>query len=141
MQRIAIIQNDDRFMNMLEKQLWDDYNVSKYWSGDSFLRNLHYNRPDVIFIDEHLPDYKVDVLLQKIAAFGMEIPVILHVSTREIWIKAQVVKDGAIELVSKGQGSLRHARDRVYALMLKQRSRMRKAEPRKKGFRRLLKFF
>jgi len=130
MQRIAIIQNDDHFSLQLEQQLWNDYNVSLYRDGKSFLKHVGYNQPDVVFIDEQLPDCKSLDLITRIRRISRELPVVLHVSTQEIWQRATDMRDDTFELVFKGSGSIRHTRDKVYTLMLKQRLRsMRKQKP------------
>ena len=106
MQRVAIIHHDEFQMNCLEGELSEDFNVSRYFDGRSFLRNLRYNRPDLIVLDAEISDVRSEAIIEQVRKVGVRIPVIVHASGIGWWEK---LNDETVEWVDKGKGSLRFA--------------------------------
>lgn len=75
---ISIIEDNEWYADLLEYhlQLNPDYTVSKYSSGDDFLKNL-FPKPDVITLDYSLPDIKCETLINKIREHDADIPIII----------------------------------------------------------------
>jgi len=115
MQRVAIVHNDKGFMDKLEKQLWNVCNVSVYFEGASFLKNLQYNAPDVVFIDEQLPDYSGENIVNLLREAGCNAPVVMYVGSPDVWHRAKSWSGEALELVQKGTGSFNLVCRKLYS--------------------------
>jgi DNA-binding NtrC family response regulator len=104
--RIFIVEDDAWYGEFLRYQLSlnPDYSVELFPSAKALLDKIHLN-PDVICLDFSLPDMQGSVLLDKIQASGLEIPVIVISGQEEISVAVDLLKAGARDYIVKGDNT------------------------------------
>ena len=106
MQRIALIRNDQDYLERLEGEFQTEYNVSLYYSGNSFLEMLRYNCPDVIVIGDDLPDFSGVELLKKFRELSLDVPVVWHTKSAPLQEQLQQIRGEVTAVVQWGADSL-----------------------------------
>jgi DNA-binding NtrC family response regulator len=119
--QISIVEDNEWYADLLEYHLKlnPDYSVSKYITGEDFLKNL-YPKPDVITLDYSLPDIKCESLIHKIKEYDPEIPIIIISGQEDIKTAIDLLKKGAYDYIVKDEdtkdrlwNTIRHLRENL----------------------------
>jgi DNA-binding NtrC family response regulator len=102
--KIHIIEDDRVFNRMIEYtlKLNPDFEVSTYYNGENFLKDLSGN-PDVVTLDLGLPDYSGTDILKRIKRFNPEIEVIIISGQDDISTAVNLLKEGAYDYITKDE--------------------------------------
>jgi DNA-binding NtrC family response regulator len=100
--KIFIVEDDPWYGQLLNYHLSlnPDYEVFLFENAKGCLDNL-YKKPDVISTDFHLPDMSGEELLQKIAIYNSQLPVIIISGQEEISVAIDLLKKGARDYIIK----------------------------------------
>lgn len=102
--KIFIVEDDILYANILEYHLTlnPDYEVEKFHSAESLLKNLH-RKPSIITMDYSLPDIKGNNLLKKIREVNATVPIIVISGQEDISTAVELLKDGAYDYIVKNE--------------------------------------
>ena len=111
---IYIVEDDEFYGSMLEHYLSlnPDYQVKRFNSAASFLKNIH-EKPDVVTLDYSLPDSTGDKLLQHITEVSPDTRVIMVSGQNDIQVAVDLMKKGAYAYIVKNE----EAKDRLWMVL------------------------
>lgn len=112
--QISIVEDNEWYADLLEYhlQLNPDYSVSKYFTGEDLLKNLH-KKPDVITLDYSLPDIKCESLMKKVRDELPNVPIIIISGQEDINTAINLLKKGAYDYIVKDEDT----KDRLWNTM------------------------
>lgn len=102
--KIFIIEDDLFYGEILEYHLSlnSEYDILRFTRGTDCLAEMG-QQPDLIIIDFSLPDYKGDVLFNKIKAINNLVPVIIVSGQEEVSVALKMLKMGVSEYLVKDE--------------------------------------
>lgn len=105
--RIFVVEDNEFFANLIRQKLElnDQYEVTLFFNGEDFRRNLHLN-PDIVVLDYNLPNTNGIDLLKEIKLFNNQITTILLSGQERIEVVLQAFEEGAEEYIKKDENAL-----------------------------------
>lgn len=102
--KIFIIEDDLFYGEILEYHLSlnSEYDISRFTRGTDCLAEMG-QQPDLIIIDFSLPDYKGDVLFNKIKAINNLVPIIIVSGQKEVSVALKMLKMGVSDYLVKDE--------------------------------------
>ena len=103
MYKIAVVDDDSFYLNMLEDILKEEYNVVLFKSGDALLSYLKNDTADLILMDYVMPDKDgIEVLTELRRDAGTApIPVIILTAEQDVAVEIAFFKKGAEDFITK----------------------------------------
>jgi DNA-binding NtrC family response regulator len=119
--KIFVVEDDLWYSSMLEYtlNLNPDYEVQKFNTAESFLKNLH-KKPHVVTLDYSLPDADGEQLFDKILQLSPDTKIIIISGQEDVKIALNLLKKGAYDYIVKDEdtkdrlwNTLQHLRENI----------------------------
>lgn len=119
--KIFVVEDDLWYSSMLEYtlNLNPDYEVHKFNTAESFLKNLH-KKPHVVTLDYSLPDADGEQLFDKILQLSPDTKIIIISGQEDVKIALNLLKKGAYDYIVKDEdtkdrlwNTLQHLRENI----------------------------
>lgn len=105
--RIFVVEDNEFFANIIKQKLElnDRNDVTLFFNGDDFRKNLHLN-PDIVVLDYNLPNANGIDLLKEIKNFNNEIRNIILSGQEKVEVVIEAFENGADEYIKKDDNAL-----------------------------------
>jgi DNA-binding NtrC family response regulator len=102
--KIDVIEDDKVFNRLIQHtlKLNKAYEVSTYFNGTDFLKNLSGN-PDIVTLDLGLPDFSGAEIMRRIKKFNPETEIIIISGQDDISIAVELLREGAYDYITKDE--------------------------------------
>lgn len=105
--RIFVVEDNEFFATLIKQKLElnDQNEVSLFFNGDDFRRNLHLN-PDIVVLDYNLPNTNGIDLLKEIKNYNDQIKTIILSGQEKVDVVIEAFENGAEEYIKKDDNAL-----------------------------------
>jgi CheY-like chemotaxis protein len=99
--RILVVDDEPEIVELLLEHLRPDYDVDSAGDGVSAIERIRARRPDLVFLDIHMPRMHGIDVLKLVKQMDASIPVVMVTANADNALAADAVRSGALSYVPK----------------------------------------